>query len=160
MYRFLWFLFQLINLIWWLKTRIIFASSWHSKTVFLFTVFFQIAIFIYITTSSSSSSSCCTTSMDLPDPLLPPLSIVLHSQLVFKATSCIGRELLYVGFSWSSCLCLSMWKGPQEYVTYEFVPTSLTVSCMSGSSNMDGFHDGSEVAVQLLLCGVPLPGLV
>ena len=28
-----------------------------------------------------------------------------------------------------------MSRGPQEYVTYEFVPTSLAVSCMSGSSN-------------------------
>ena len=50
----------------------------------------------------SSSSSCCAASMDLPDPLLPPISIVHCSQWVFKATSCIGRELLYIGSSWSS----------------------------------------------------------
>ena len=31
---------------------------------------------------------------------------------------------------------------PQEYVTYEFVPTSLAVSLMSGSSNLDSFRDG------------------
>ena len=36
----------------------------------------------------------------------------------------IGTELLYVGYCLSSCLCSSMWRGPQEYVTYEFVSTS------------------------------------
>ena len=53
---------------------------------------------------SRLSSSCHPTSVDLPDPLLPPFSIIHHSQLVFKATSCISTELLYVGSSWSSCL--------------------------------------------------------
>ena len=43
-------------------------------------------------------------------------------------------ELLYVGSRWSSCLCSSMWRGPQEYITYELVPTSPAVSRMSGSS--------------------------
>ena len=28
------------------------------------------------------------------------------------------------------------------YITYELVPASLAVSCMSGSSNLDSFHDG------------------
>ena len=77
------------------------------------------------------------TSADLPDPLPPLLSIVHRSRLVFKATSCIGTELLYVGSSWSSCLYSSMWRSPQESVAYEFVPTSPAVSCMSGS-----FRDG------------------
>ena len=49
---------------------------------------------------------------------------------------------------------------PQEYVAYEFVPTSLSVSGISGSSNMDSFHDGWLVAVQLLLCVVLPPGLI
>ena len=31
----------------------------------------------------------------------------------------------YIG---SSCLCSSMWRGPQEYITYEFVLTSSAVS--------------------------------
>ena len=39
-------------------------------------------------------------------------------------------------------LCSSMWRGPQDYVTYEFVPTSPAVSRMSGSSNLDSFRDG------------------
>ena len=33
-------------------------------------------------------------------------------------------------------------------------PTSPAVSRMSGLSNFDSFHDGWEVAVELLLCGV------
>ena len=40
-----------------------------------------------------------------------------------------------------------MWGGPQEYVPYEFVPTSPVVSHMSASSNFDSFRDGGLVAV-------------
>ena len=47
----------------------------------------------------------------------------LHRE-IFKATSCIGTELLYIGSSRTFCLCSYMWKGPQEYVTYEFALTS------------------------------------
>ena len=68
-----------------------------------------------------SSSSCHVDSTYLPDPLPPPVSIVHHSREVFKATSCIGTELLYIGFSWSSNLCSSIWRGPQEYTAYYFV---------------------------------------
>ena len=35
-----------------------------------------------------------------------------------------------------------MRKGPQEYIAYELVPTSLAVSHMSGSSKFDRFCDG------------------
>ena len=34
--------------------------------------------------------------MDLPDPLPPPFSIVHRFRYVFKDTSCIGTDLLYV----------------------------------------------------------------
>ena len=57
-------------------------------------------------------------------------------------------------------LCSSMWRGPQKYIAYEFDLTSPAVSCMSGSSNLDSFHDGWLVAAQLLFCGVLAPGLV
>ena len=57
---------------------------------------------------SSSSSSCHAASTDLPDPLSPPVTIAHRSWLVFKATSCIGTELLYIGSGWSSYLCSSM----------------------------------------------------
>ena len=46
--------------------------------------------------------------------LSPPLPIVHCFRQVFLVTSCIDTELLYVGSSWLSCLCSSMWKGPQE----------------------------------------------
>ena len=45
-------------------------------------------------------------------------------------------------------------------VIYELVPASPAVSCMSGSSNLDSFHDGRQVAVLLVSCGVLSPGLV
>ena len=37
---------------------------------------------------------------------------------------------------------------------------SPAVSCMSGSSNLNSFRDRGQVAVQLVSCGVLLPGLV
>ena len=67
---------------------------------------------------------------------------------------------MYVCPSLTSSLCSSLRKGPREYITYEFVPTSPAVSCMSGSSNFDSFRDGWLVTVQLLFCGVLSPGLV
>ena len=108
----------------------------------------------------SSSSSCRTISTDLPDPLLPPFPIIHCFWLVLRAASHIGTELLYVASSRSSCLCMSIWRGLHEYITYELVPTSPAVSCISGSSNFDSFRDGWLVAVQLLLCGVLSLGLV
>ena len=39
-----------------------------------------------------------------------------------------------------------MW-GPLEYITYELVPTSPAVTCMSGSSSVDSLRDGRQVAV-------------
>ena len=86
--------------------------------------------------SSSSSSSCHAISMDIPDPLSLQLPIFHCFRQVHRVTSRIGTELLYVGSSWASCLCSSMWRGPQEYITYELVPTSPAVSRMSGSSRM------------------------
>ena len=45
-------------------------------------------------------------------------------------------------------------KGSAEYITYELVPTSPALCCMSGSFNLDSFRDGWLVAVQLVLGGV------
>ena len=55
--------------------------------------------------------------------------------------SCISTELLCIDSSWLSNLCSSMYRGPQEYIDYEFVLTSPAVSRMSGSSNLDSFHN-------------------
>ena len=81
-----------------------------------------LCIYIYIYISS------CAASMDFPDPLSPLISIVHRSWRIFNATSCISTELLYIGSSWSPYPCLSMLRGPQEYITYEFVLTSSAVS--------------------------------
>ena len=92
----------------------------------------------------TSLSSCRAASMDLLCPLSPPVSIVHCSREVFKSIACIGTELLHIGSCWSSCLCSFMWRGPQEYVTYEFVPTSPAIPRMSGWSNLDSFRGESR----------------
>ena len=50
--------------------------------------------------------------------------------------------------------------GPLKYITYELVPASPAVSCMSGPSNLNSFRDRRQVAVQLVSCGVLPPGFV
>ena len=90
----------------------------------------------------SSSSSCHAISTDIPDRFLPHLPIVYCFRQILRAKSRIGTELLYVGSNWTSCLCSSMWRGPQEYITHELVPISSAVSHVSASSNFDSFHDG------------------
>ena len=71
-------------------------------------------------------------------PWIPLTTILYLSQSweVFKPISPIGTGLLYIGSSWSSCLCLSMRRGPQEYIAYEFVLTSQAVSCMPSAPNL------------------------
>ena len=59
----------------------------------------------------SSSSSCRAASTDIPDPLSPLLPIVHCFWLVFRATSCILTELLYVCSTWPSCFCSAIWGG-------------------------------------------------
>ena len=108
----------------------------------------------------TTSLSCRTISTDIYDSLSPPLPIIHCFRQVFSTTSRIGTELLYVGSSWLSCLCSSMWRAPLEYITYELIPTSPAESCMSGSYNFDSFRDGWLVAVLQLLCGVLPPGLI
>ena len=84
-----------------------------------------------------------------PWPSLTTIPIVHCFWFVIRAISRIGAELLYVGSKWSSCLCSSMWRGPQEY----FVPTSSAMSCMSGSSNFVSFLwwvVGGRTAIALL----------
>ena len=130
----------------------VFYSPSQLGNVYLWSIFCQLEFvyacwnkhdFIYLLhIYISSSSSCCATSMDIPDPLSLPLPIVNCFWPVFAVTSRFATKLLYVGSGWLSCFCLFMWRGPQEYITYELIPTSPALSCMSGSSNMDSFHDG------------------
>ena len=122
-------------------------------------IYIHTYIYIYML-----SSSCHAISTDISDSLLLPFSIVYCFRQVLNATSRIGTELLYIGSSWSSCFCSSMLNYPQEYVTYEFVPTSPAVSHVSGSSNLNSFSDGKwervEVPVELRLWGVLSPRIV
>ena len=84
------------------------------------------------------ASSYNANSMDLPDPLSAPASIVSPSREVFQATSCISTKQLHIGSSWLS----NLWKCPQEYIASEFVLTSPAVSRMPDSSDLDSFRDG------------------
>ena len=92
--------------------------------------------------TSCVSSSHRSANTDILDPLSSLFFIVHCFRQVFRVTYRIGTELLYVGPSWSSCLFSSMWWGPREYITYEFVLTCPAVSCLVGSSNLDSFPDG------------------
>ena len=78
--------------------------------------------------------SCCWNGF--PWSLSPPVYIVHRSRQVFQVISCVGADLLYMGSSWSSNLCSSMWGGPKGYIAYEFNPNSLVVSRMSSSSDI------------------------
>ena len=89
-----------------------------------------------------SSSTCRAAITDLPDPFSTPVSIVHRSREVFRATYYIGTELLYIGSSWSPCVCSSMGRVQQEYITYEFVLTSPAGPRMSGLFNFYSFCDG------------------
>ena len=113
-------------------------SKYYLSIIHIYThtyIYSNIYIYIYIYIYISLSSSCHAASTDLPDPLSSLVSIVHRSRQVFKSTSYIGTEMLYIVSSWSPCLYSSIWRGPQDYVAHEFVPTSPAVSCMSGSSN-------------------------
>ena len=84
----------------------------------------------------SASSTCHAIGTDIPDPFSLPLPIVHRFRQFLGATPRIITEPLYVGSSWSPCFRSAMWRGPLEYITYELVPTSPAVSCMSGSSKL------------------------
>ena len=94
-------------------------------------------IYLYI----SSSISCRAPSTDIPDTLSPLYPILHRLSQVFRATSRILTQLLYVCSNWLSCFSSAISGGPQEYITYELVSASPAVSCMSGSSNLDSFRE-------------------
>ena len=66
----------------------------------------------------------------------PSLPVGLQGYILYRHRAIACRS------SWSSYLCSSMWRSPQEYVSYEFSPTLPAVSSMSGSSYLDSFRDG------------------
>ena len=67
---------------------------------------------VYIWPYESSSSSYRAVSTDIPDPLSPLLPIVHRLWQVFRATSHILTELLYVCLSWPSCFCSAIYGCP------------------------------------------------
>ena len=145
----------------------IYQSFDFSRFAFIFSQLFSLSLSLSLPLSLSLSvfrlisSSCRAISTYTSGPLSrPPLAIVHCFRQVFRATPPIGTELTYVGSSWSSRLCSSIRRGPQEYTTYEIVLTSTAVSRMAGLSNFDHFRDRWKVAVQLLVYGVLPPGLV
>ena len=85
-------------------------------------------LIIQNTLTISSSSSCLAASTDIPDPLSPLLPIIHRFWQVFRVTSRILTQLLHVYSSWSSCFCLAICGGPQEYINDEFVLASPAVS--------------------------------
>ena len=121
--------------IWWWWWYVSQGSQTPPCNIYIYIYIFRIVCKWKSFTNSSSSHHAIST--DIPDPLSPTLPIVHCFWQVFRAKSHIGTELLYVGSSWLSCLCSSMWRGPQEYITYKLIPTSPAVSDMFGSSNFD-----------------------
>ena len=74
----------------------------------------QSCYYVHLRTTPSSSSS--GHQLGFPWPSLATRLYPPSLPVVFKATSCIGTELLYAGSSWSSWLCSSRWRGPPENV--------------------------------------------
>ena len=101
----------------------------------------------------SSSSSCRAGSTDIPDPLSSLLPIVHRSRQVLRTTPRILTQLLNVCSCWSSCFCTAMCGGPWEYISYDFIPASPAVSCMSGSSNLNSFVIGGRWPYSWCLVG-------
>ena len=99
-------------------------------------------IYIYIYICYHFHHPCHAISFDILDLFSPHLPIPHCFQQILRATSRIGTELLYVGSGWTSCFCSCMERGPQEYITYELVPTSPAVTRVSVSSNLDSFRYG------------------
>ena len=90
-----------------------------------------------------TSSLCCAARTDFPDSLTthlycPSLLAGLPGYILYWHRAAVDR----------------FFAPPREYIAYEFILTSPAVSWMSGSCNLDGFHDGWLVAAHLLFCGV------
>ena len=85
---------------------------------------------------SSSSSWYHAASTDLTDPLSPSISIVHCSRRSSRLYPVSAQSCCIYILAGRPCLCSSMWRGPQEYITYEFVFTSPAVSRKSGSSRV------------------------
>ena len=70
------------------------------RSVCMFNILY-IYIYILVCVYILSLSSCHAISTDIPDPLSPYVPIVHYFQLILRATTRIGTELLYEGSSWT-----------------------------------------------------------
>ena len=122
------------------KTKIIHDSIQYMRVCMYLYVYMY--VYMYIHSCIYHHHHICAAGTDISDPLSPLLPIVNRLRQVFRAISRILTELLYVYSTWSSRFCSAIWGGPLEYITYELIPASPAVSCMSGSSNLDSFRDG------------------
>ena len=124
-----------VNRIWHLITHKVLYGMKHNQTKPHTHTHIYIYIYIYLYHHHHLEHGYPWSSLATP-PYCPRFRQVL------SVASCIYTELLYVCSSWSLCLCSSMCRGPQEFITNELVPTPPAVSRMSSSSNFDSFHDG------------------
>ena len=109
----------------------------------------------------SSSSSYRAGSTDIPDPLSPLLPIVHRPRQVFRTTTCIPHIAAECTFVLVVLLLRGRVWGIHKSTS--LMSSSLLLQqcpCMSGSPNLNRFRDRGQVAVQLVSCGVLLPGLV
>ena len=59
-------------------------------------------------------------------------------------TSCVCTELLLISFSWSPSTCMSVRRGPQENIAYEFILISPAVFWVSCLSYLNGLEMGGR----------------
>ena len=91
------------------------------------------------------------------------LFAICHRRKLFLSLILLDDEPLSIlttaiaAFCFESCLAATLAR-PLENIASEVVFASPVVTCMSCSSYLDNFRDGSQVAVQLLFRGVLLPG--
>ena len=116
-----------------ISTFVCTSSHVYMLVLWLGLFYIQVSSSVVVSSYIYTSSSCRATSTNLPDPLSPLFPIIHPVSAI---------ELWFIGSSWSTCLYSSLWRGPQEYVAYEFVPISPAGSRMSGSSYLDCLHDG------------------
>ena len=86
--------------------------------------------------------------------------MIYHSRQVLQTTYCVLTEPMLISSFKLVSTSTSISRGSLENVTYKFVIASPVVYRTSCSSYLNGFRDGSYVAIQMLFRRVLLPGFV
>ena len=110
--------------------------------------YIYIYIYIYIIIMSRHQHGSLWSS---PATLLcrPSLPVGLQGYIQYRHRA----VCMYVLTGRPAFACPSMWRGPQEYITYEFVPTSPAVS---GSSKLDSFRAAALRGAASRTCSILL----